>query len=646
MNNANTEGVLFLLVVVFQLLFLRLASISSFNISGKLYEYNFNNIVYIALLILSFLIYIILYSFLKKQITTNKISHRIYNTMYFLMFGFSLHFLYNMYCNETKAMPFGHFLVHSFVREHANHFLFSLFMSIVVIGLIIIILLSEKKILGKIRMYYAFFFSSLGAMFAYAPNIFQYDRWELWHMHAYINSIINVMHLIPYSDVNSSIYGHYGLIYYLFVKLFGSNLNAISITIALFTGITYLASFYVINKLVKNDLLFITSTISVLAMSCTYFGAGPYFQGMPHRCLFPMLTIAFITWRHYNTCSQKLLYLKELLFGVISIVFNLETGVCCVGIIVIYDLLSQWRKPLKDNLFLFAKSAFLIVSCIVLAYLFVNFYNITLEGEWNSINTFIYPFASESYHVFSDLRLPIPPPETPYFLYVVVFSYAAFSSLKNIIFEKKQQYLDIEKLIIAISGLSSLFYFINRTAPGNLFISHIQLVILLSVFADTFVSINKQIVYNNLSHKTLKVLASFLSIFLIGWFAIEGMISIGNVITYREKGVWDTNSFNKDINDFSNWVPENAVAFGMGVPELYYTLGLNTHIYITDWSDMNKFSLSKLNDVLLQSNEVIVSEHSIKIFKSIPLMIRKNGYNEKRRFIGNNFTLIHYQKAN
>ena len=124
------------------------------------------------------------------------------------------------------------------------------------------------------------------------------------------------------------------------------------------------------------------------------------------------------------------------------------------------------------------------------------------------------------------------------------------------------------------------------------------------------------------------------------------MISIGNVITYREKGVWDTNSFNKDINDFSNWVPENAVAFGMGVPELYYTLGLNTHIYITDWSDMNKFSLSKLNDVLLQSNEVIVSEHSIKIFKSIPLMIRKNGYNEKRRFIGNNFTLIHYQKAN
>lgn len=646
MDTFYTDDIVFLYITIIQLIVLQLTSASSFNILGKIGELNYNSVVYIVMMLVSFFLYMIMCLLLKKKVGLNRINHRLYNFVYFLTFGFALHFLYRMYCNETSKMPFGSLLTDSFLREQVNHLMFTLFMSIAIVGLIYIILNCGKTIFGNVRIYFSVFFSLLGGVFSYAPNIFQYDKWELYHMDAYINSIVNVMFLIPYSDINSSIYGHYGLIYYPFVKLFGNDLNAIALTIALFTGITFLAAFYILQKLIKNDLLFLTSIIAVLSISFTFFGAGPYFQGMPHRCLFPILTLAFITWLNFNLKSNKIIYFLEFVFGVVAIVFNLETGVFCVGLLVLYNVLSKWEKTFKKNVLLFFKSSALIVVCVCAAYALVNFYNILLGGTWNSVKTFIYPFASEEYKVFSLLRLPLPPPDTPYFLYIVVFSYAAFSSSYNILFNNRRQCLDIEKFIIAISGLGSLLYFINRTAPGNLFISHFQMVILLAVFSDTFINMDKRIVYDEASGKTLNILASFIAFFLVGWFAIEGVISVGNAITYREKGVWETSALEQDLNAFEKWAPKGAVAFGMGISELYYELGLNTGIHITDWPDMNHFSLKRLDDNLSQCSEVVVSEYSIKLFNNISLLLKNNGYYEKERFVGKIIKCVHYKKLN
>lgn len=637
----KNEGLVSIITVGIQLVGLRIACASSLNIFGRINGYNYNLLAYFLVLVISFVFYMALSAFLSKR--TKTINHKFYNIIYYLFYFLSIIFLYNIYLNEVEKMPYGKYLRSSFLREQIWHPLFFVFMSAAIIVLVYVILQYKQTFSKTFRVFCAIFFSMLGAMLSYAPNVFQYETGELWHIHAYINSIINVFFLNPYNDVTSSIYGHYGLIYYPFIKLFGSDLNAIAITIALFTGVTYLSAFYVLNKLISNDFLCLTSMFAVLGTSTTFFGTNHFFQGMPHRCLFPVLTTAFIVWCQNNIVSKKVLYILEYFIGSISIVFNLETGLCCVCIMALYNCFSSWRKSFNYIALSIIKMCALFILCVGSAYVFVNFYNLLMGGEWNSIKTFIYPIGSREYDMFSILRLPLPDSETPYSLYVIIFSLAAFSSISNFVLGNVKQNLNIEKLVIAVSGLTSFVYFINRTAPTNLFISHIQLILLLAVFSEIFVNKSKEIISYD-SEKTVKVLASSLSLFLIGWFAIEGIISMGNAISYRAKGVWETKSLKRDIIDYSHWVPKNVVAFGIGIPEIYFSLGLSTGIHITDWSDMNNYSLSELNNILEHNQEVIVNKTSIKRFTIISTMLEKNGFVEKDRFIGKNFICVLYRK--
>ena len=138
MDTFNTDDIVFLYITIIQLIVLQLTSASSFNILGKIGELNYNSVVYIVMMLVSFFLYMIMCLLLKKKVSLNRINHRLYNFVYFLTFGFALHFLYRMYCNETSKMPFGSLLTDSFLREQVNHLMFTLFMSIAIVGLICI----------------------------------------------------------------------------------------------------------------------------------------------------------------------------------------------------------------------------------------------------------------------------------------------------------------------------------------------------------------------------------------------------------------------------------------------------------------------------------------------------------------------------
>ena len=94
-----------------------------------------------------------------------------------------------------------------------------------------------------------------GATFAYTPNPFKNDIWGVYHTHAYTNSIVHVANLEPYNDIMKSIYDHYAMVYFPFVRLFGNDYYAIAITIALFTIVMYFCAFYVLINTIKDDLL-------------------------------------------------------------------------------------------------------------------------------------------------------------------------------------------------------------------------------------------------------------------------------------------------------------------------------------------------------------------------------------------------------
>ena len=67
MDTFNTDDIVFLYITIIQLIVLQLTSASSFNILGKIGELNYNSVVYIVMMLVSFFLYMIMCLLLKKR---------------------------------------------------------------------------------------------------------------------------------------------------------------------------------------------------------------------------------------------------------------------------------------------------------------------------------------------------------------------------------------------------------------------------------------------------------------------------------------------------------------------------------------------------------------------------------------------------
>lgn len=235
------------------------------------------------------------------------------------------------------------------------------------------------------------------------------------------------------------------------------------------------------------------------------------------------------------------------------------------------------------------------IACIIGAYIIINLYNICVGGNFIGIRTFIYPFGSEEFHVFSGLRVPLPDAFTGCTLHIIVFTYTAIRTLDvlcigNIDEHKRKKALTM--FTFALSGLGSLVYVMNRMVANNLSLSHIQLVILLGIYAEDFYSLQKIdfIEMMKESQKIFKVLILSIAFFLTSWFALEGILCMGVAFKDRAGTVWITDFLEESIQIFKKEIPQNTLAFGIGIPELYYQMGWDTQLSITDWPDMNQYS--------------------------------------------------------
>lgn len=158
------------------------------------------------------------------------------------------------------------------------------FIMMVVLGVFVIKRTACKNydrtlILGKInivRFLVTSICTALVSYLYYEPNPFADKGGRIYHVHAYVNSIINANHFEPYSYEVNSIYGHYGILYILptkFIHLFTENKwDAFAISIMLVGALSFLAFSYVIHKLVKSDVLFSLAEMSLATWSFSTSG--------------------------------------------------------------------------------------------------------------------------------------------------------------------------------------------------------------------------------------------------------------------------------------------------------------------------------------------------------------------------------------
>lgn len=431
----------------------------------------------------------------------------------------------------------------------------------------------------------------------YTPEVFLRNEPDRLHMDAYFNSIYNVLHGSPYTEYTTSIYGHYGILYKLPMKLLGSDLADFILLNALIGALSFLAAFLALHFIVKNDLLRIIGAVAV-SFPVLAMRSGIYWQLWPHRVLFMCLMLCYMA---FCVRYKKLNRITCILgYGIVflGILWNTESGLFCgaawAGFWILKSLCSKENKPSYV-----IRTVFFQIFGIILSFLAawgtVELYNLANGGKIMGIQEFLFPLLQSSY-MDDLLRVDLPDFASAYIVIIALLFLACAWGISHMWFLRKDQETTMDILpacfafAAAVLTLGQITYFINRAAYHNLEIAHIPCIILLCLLAEGGMETFRRFRFKDLNQYNGMEL--FRCFFTGAVLLVLMTVCTGNVIQYGQNTALREELHNKqELNDFAAHIaaniPENTYAFGIGVPEIYSILRWDTGCYTLDLPDLS-----------------------------------------------------------
>lgn len=431
----------------------------------------------------------------------------------------------------------------------------------------------------------------------YTPEVFLRNEPDRLHMDAYFNSIYNVLHGSPYTEYTTSIYGHYGILYKLPMKLLGSDLADFILLNALIGALSFLAAFLALHFIIKNDLLRIIGAAAV-SFPVLAMRSGIYWQLWPHRVLFMCLMLCYMA---FCVRYKKLNRITCILgYGIVflGILWNTESGLFCgaawAGFWILKSLCSKENKPSYV-----IRTVFFQIFGIILSFLAtwgtVELYNLANGGKIMGIQEFLFPLLQSSY-MDDLLRVDLPDFTSAYIVIIALLFLACAWGISHMWFLRKDQETTMDILpacfafAAAVLTLGQITYFINRAAYHNLEIAHIPCIILLCLLAEGGMETFRRFRFKDLNQYNGMEL--FRCFFTGAVLLVLMTVCTGNVIQYGQNTALREELHNKqELNDFAAHIaaniPENTYAFGIGVPEIYSILRWDTGCYTLDLPDLS-----------------------------------------------------------
>jgi len=456
--------------------------------------------------------------------------------------------------------------------------------------------------------------------FSYYPASIMTDG-SLNHVHAYYNSIYNVMHGVPYSDAATSIYGHYAILLAPILNLarmLGATdvFHIFTMCMSLLIVLSYLLACYAVYSLVTNRYIRYIGLVALLLVPAALKFA-PYYQVYPQRTIVIALFIALMAFHAKNAAKRKQVEILGFIFCALSVVWNTELGICAIGAWICYltyiALLRRRQGVGKccGRIFLYVLGG---LGSFAGAYLITNIYNVAAGGNVLGIMDFIFPLFSKTYDIENMLTLPLYSGAN-YWLGRIILFYAFIGFALVRLFSHKNalgkaDYKCAAYLGITLISMGAFTYFVNRAAYSNQTISYMGVILLLCILAQQyFVPMNRFLCNRNKEHacrkdslneteyskkkerrfesfsgvKAAVGLSALVLIFAVAVVTVMGMGSnyARSLATLRGK-----EAVNLIAEKIAAEVPVNTKAMGYGMPEIYSVLGWDTQLYTMDFADI------------------------------------------------------------
>jgi len=480
----------------------------------------------------------------------------------------------------------------------------SLFAGLSIISLIFCFFFYKEKVLkistskkAKLMFYLiASAVALLAGYIQYSPNILNNFYIVIHHVHAYFNSVNNVLHMIPYSGDVNSIYGHYALILAPLLKVTSylgiKNIFYVFLIImSIITTIAFILFAYTINTFIRNK---IVASIAIIASGLTAISMRPdlYLQVQPHRMITIAIIMALIAFasKHQKRISSIMLF--GYILGIVILIWSTEMGI--IGLIAWASLFiclgfqHSFKQFIRNLLFHFM-AAF---SCFLIAYGIVNLYNLAAGGNILSLFDYTFPLMMNSYMIEA-LEVPLTTMISAWMLMLTLLFLFLSKGVTSTKICKKNPIIDFNSasyFALSVLGLGSFIYAINRPVYFNFDIIYPLMILLMAIIVEKSIPFviaayakikSKEIdVYEILVSGMGIITLSVLLILAIGCVSNFGINFDSRFILRDEKPVQEL------INKVNKEIPIGTPGLGAAVVELYSTMGRETMNYVMDYSDI------------------------------------------------------------
>ncbi|MCZ8117542.1 MAG: hypothetical protein O9295_05605 [Microcystis sp. LE18-22.4A] len=297
-----------------------------------------------------------------------------------------------------------------------------------------------------------------------------------YHFNAFLFPLAAINSDSPFiplvDDGFKTLYGGYYLWLGLLSRLMGNSLLSIKIVVCSLIALQIILYYLIVKAIYKNPLFRILVFISCLFWSYFYFrvvGGDLYFQYFPLRTLFPCLLLVtsfYISERKFfDKASFPLgfltINLRDLLLDftvAMALLSNFDSGIC---VLIMYFFIYIWNEFKVDGFSaktMIKKLTGFSINFIIIIFIIIFGFRI-IAGEFINFYNYIgFTFK------FGSGFMGLPFPDNMWMMFMVVYGFNIIQSFQSSIEDKNAKY----RFVIAIWGIVSLFYFVNRSHPGNL----------------------------------------------------------------------------------------------------------------------------------------------------------------------------------
>ena len=444
------------------------------------------------------------------------------------------------------------------------------------------------------------------------------SMFNVHHASSYIDSIYSTLKGQPYTGDYTDQYGHYGLFFYVPLKLFGGSMLTISIIMGVLMALSALFLMGAVHISLRSNYLkafvAIAGGLCLAANTAAYI----YWQVLPHRMIFPCAMIFLVALYSKKDALTKKEYAVGSLISILAVLWNFESGIAVAAAWFMFIIIRYYQDN-DFNVRSFAKTLSVMAGALALyifiPYLIVNAYNYLVTGldpgSFLSMREFIGSTLDPYYMSYLNYRWTLGAMQIE-FLMLLFLGCIAWALVSTSILSPngKRSTPAIVAASISIAGLVLLTKSVNNTlnVPVGIWLfAAAALGILASQMIWELKNIKQWKKFDLCSLVKIPVCSlALIGLVMMGTHAADIGKTVSPLLSPDYGGFV---SFTKEVEEY---VPRDTLAVGEGTTAIYMELGWDKRYYKFYSTDDELRELFSTNDsfFILTEETELSKDHS------------------------------------